>query len=86
MDDAVQQEAAPSPPDATPAPILSLYSKMQANIELRKLLGIGIATREGDDDLSRMSDGELVGELKRLAAETGLDVTMTARAGRPCSE
>ena len=51
MDDAVQQEAAPSPPDATPAPILSLYSKMQANIELRKLLGIGIATREGDDDL-----------------------------------
>ena len=67
-------------------PILSLYSKMQANIELRKLLGIGIATREGDDDLARMSDGELAGELKRLAAETGLDVSVTARAGRPCSE
>jgi len=49
---------------------------------LRKLLGIGIATREGDDDLARMSDGELAGELKRLAAETGLDVSVTARAGR----
>ena len=51
-----------------------------------KLLGIGIATREGDDDLARMSDGELAGELKRLAGETGLDVSVTARAGRPCSE
>ena len=55
-------------------PILSVYSKMQANIELRKLNGIGAVTRDGDDDLSRMSNDELRSELGRMARKVGREL------------
>lgn len=58
--------------------IFKLYSAMQANQELRKLLGIG----KGDEvnqgnEFERMSDGELIAELSRQANELGINVTLT---------
>jgi hypothetical protein len=36
---------------------------MQANIELRRLLGIGATVRTDDDDMGRLSDQELLNTL-----------------------
>lgn len=61
-------------------PILSVYSKMQANIELRKLLGIGGVERDPmDGEFSRLSDAELLAELNRQAQELGIDIDVTYR-------
>ena len=54
------------------------YSKMQANQELRKLLGIGVAARE-DGDVSRMSDAELIAELARQAKDLGIEIDLNYR-------
>jgi len=56
------------------------YSKLQANAELRKLLGIGLATRD-DGDFSRLSDAELVAQLAAQARELGIEVDLTYRFG-----
>ena len=63
-------------------PQVSTYSKMQANQELRKLLGIG-ATRDdfGNSEFDRMSDDQLFSELERLANELGVPVTLRIGAG-----
>ena len=59
-------------------PILSLYSKMQANTELRKLLGFNAAPEEDEgNDLRRLSDAQLFAELARQAQELGVNVTLT---------
>lgn len=60
-------------------PILETYSKMQANQELRKLLGIGSIARGGDDEWSRLADVELIATLQREAADLGIDVDLTMR-------
>lgn len=56
-------------------PILSLYSKMQANMELRKLNMIGGGNKteaaEGADDYGRLTDAELVEAIARQARELG---------------
>lgn len=56
-------------------PILSLYSKMQANMELRKLNMIGggnkVEAAEGADDYGRLTDAELVEAIARQARELG---------------
>jgi hypothetical protein len=56
------------------------YSKLQANAELRKLLGIGAVTRD-DGELSRLSDQELVAQLANQAKELGIEVDLTYRFG-----
>jgi hypothetical protein len=56
------------------------YSKMQANQELRKLLGIGTVTRD-DGELSRLSDAELISELSRQARELGVEIDLNYRMG-----
>lgn len=54
-------------------PVLEVYSKLQANQELRKLLGIGGQEREGLDEVSQMSTPQLINELR----EMGVDVKLT---------
>jgi hypothetical protein len=63
------------------SPILTVYSRMQANIELRKLLGLGQATRDDEgSEFSRLDDASLFAELAREAKELGIDVELTFRA------
>ena len=54
------------------------YSKLQANQELRKLLGIGTPTRD-DGELSRLSDAELVAQLAAQARELGVEIDLSYR-------
>jgi hypothetical protein len=56
-----------------------MYSRLQANMELRKLLGIGSIARE-DGEL-RLSDAELVAELARQARELGIEIDLSYRFG-----
>ncbi len=56
------------------------YSKLQANQELRKLLGIGVTNRE-DGELSRLSDQELVAQLANQARELGVEIDLSYRFG-----
>ncbi len=60
-------------------PILKLYSKADANRELRKINGIDKASSIDDSEatLARLPDNELFQELTRQAAELGVDVKMT---------
>lgn len=54
-------------------PVLEVYSKLQANQELRKLLGIGVSDREGADEVTQMTTPQLINELR----EMGVDVKLT---------
>jgi Terminase small subunit len=56
------------------------YSKLQANQELRKMLGIGSVVRD-DGELSRLTDQELVAQLANQARELGIEVDLTYRFG-----
>lgn len=56
------------------------YSRLQANAELRKLLGIGTLGRD-DGELGRLSDAELVAQLASQARELGIEVDLTYRFG-----
>lgn len=56
------------------------YSRLQANAELRKLLGIGTLGRD-DGELGRLSDAELVAQLANQAKELGIEVDLTYRFG-----
>ncbi len=59
-------------------PILATYSKLEANKELRKLLGVNVADEErGQSEFDRMSDRELFTELARQAQELGVNVTLS---------
>jgi hypothetical protein len=53
------------------------YSKMQANSELRKLLGVGITTSEDDDDSRRLSDAQLIARLAELSRMLGINVDLS---------
>ena len=57
--------------------ITKTYSKMQANQELRKLLGIGATNGSTNaDDLDGMSTAEIVAELQTLGVDVRLSVTV----------
>lgn len=60
-------------------PVLEVYSKLQANMELRKMLGIGAVVADSDNEYSRLADVELIATLRREAAELGIDVDLTYR-------
>jgi hypothetical protein len=54
-------------------PILETYSRMQANIELRKLLGLG-AQERSPDDARNLSDNELAQRVIEGLRELGLAI------------
>lgn len=54
-------------------PVLEVYSKLQANQELRKLLGLGAPERDGTDEVTAMTTPQLINELR----EMGVDVKLT---------
>lgn len=60
-------------------PILKLYSKADANRELRKINGIDKAPQVGESDApwQHLSDKEFFNELATKAYELGIDVKMT---------
>jgi hypothetical protein len=55
-----------------------LYSKLQASKELRAMLNIG-RPEERTTDLSRLSDAELVAQLKAQAQELGVEIDLDYR-------
>jgi len=61
--------------------VAKTYSKLQANVELRKLLGFGITQRDDDDALRRLSDADLIAELAALTRELGIEADLNFRFG-----
>jgi hypothetical protein len=57
--------------------VTETYSKMQANMELRKLLGIGtMPMNPSGDDVSNMSTAEIVAELRGLGVDIRIGVSV----------
>ena len=50
-----------------------LYSKLQANAELRKMLNIGGGKEQPADDVSKLSDAELIQQLADQAKQLGVN-------------
>ena len=57
--------------------IPKLYSKMMASKELRSLLNIGKPVEASD--VSRLSDSQLVEQLKAQAQELGIEINLNYR-------
>jgi hypothetical protein len=58
-----------------------LYSKLQANAELRKMLNIG---RSDDrNDVARLSDAELIAQLSDTAKELGIEIDLNYSFAQP---
>lgn len=51
------------------------YSKLQANLELRKLLGIGVIGR--DDGFERLSNEEIIAQLAAQSRELGIKIDLS---------
>jgi hypothetical protein len=66
--------------DANGNATVKLANKLQANAELRKLLGID-KQRPVDSEISRMSDAELVNELAKQANELGVQIDLSYKFG-----
>jgi hypothetical protein len=66
--------------DANGNTTAKLVSKLQANQEIRKLLGLD-KQQEIKNDLSRLSDAELVNELSRQANELGIKIDLSYKFG-----
>ena len=58
-----------------------LVSKIQANQELRKLLGLDRQQPPSESDLTRLTDAELVAELSRQANELGVHIDLSYKFG-----
>jgi terminase small subunit-like protein len=56
-----------------------LYSKLQANQELRKMLNIGGQKERDTNDLSKLSDAELIQQLADQAKELGIEIDLNYR-------
>jgi hypothetical protein len=56
--------------------IPKLYSKLQANAELRKMLNIGGQKEPEQTDVSRLSDAELLRQLADQAKELGVEINL----------
>jgi hypothetical protein len=56
--------------------IPKLYSKAQANAELRKLLNIDGRKEQEADDVSKLSDAELIQQLADAAKELGIKIDL----------
>jgi hypothetical protein len=53
-----------------------LYSKLQANQELRKMLNIGGQKDRPETDVSKLSDAELIQQLADQAKELGIEIDL----------
>jgi Terminase small subunit len=62
--------------DARGNVVPQLYSKLQANQELRKMLNIGGQKERDTDDLSKLSDAELIQQLADQAKELGIHIDL----------
>jgi hypothetical protein len=51
-----------------------LYSKLAASQELRKMLNIG--RTDDRNDLARLSDAELIGQLSDMAKQLGIEIDL----------
>jgi hypothetical protein len=59
--------------------VTKTYSKMQANQELRKLLGIGVVSGVVGDDISDISTAQIVAELHALGVDVKFAMQVTSR-------
>jgi terminase small subunit-like protein len=55
---------------------VQLYSKLQANAELRKMLNIGGQKEREQTDVSKLSDAELISQLAEQAKELGIHIDL----------
>jgi hypothetical protein len=53
-----------------------LYSKAQANADLRKLLNIGAQEHRPENDVARLSDAELIQQLADQAKQLGVEIKL----------
>ena len=65
--------------DARGNVVPQLYSKLQANAELRKMLNIG--RTDDRNDLARLSDAELIGQLSDMAKQLAGNAKQQAQRG-----
>jgi hypothetical protein len=65
--------------DARGNAVPQLYSKLQANAELRKMLNIGGQKERQETDVSRLSDAELIQQLANQAKELGIEIDLNYR-------
>jgi hypothetical protein len=56
--------------------IPKLYSKAQANRDLREMLNIDGRKEQEADDVSRLSDAELIQQLAGTAKELGIEINL----------
>ena len=56
--------------------IPKLYSKAQANADLRKLLNIGRTEDRPENDVARLSDAELIQQLSDQAKQLGIEIKL----------
>jgi hypothetical protein len=69
--------------DARGNVVPQLYSKVQANVELRKMLNIGGQKDRPETDVSRLSDAELIQQLADQAKELGIDINLNYSFAQP---
>jgi hypothetical protein len=67
--------------DARGNVVPQLYSKLQANAELRKMLNIG--RNDDRNDVSRLSDAELIAQLSDTAKELGIEINLNYSFAQP---
>jgi hypothetical protein len=60
-----------------------LYSKSEANRELRKFHNIGSQTDRPESDVSRLSDAELIQQLADQAKELGIEIDLNYSFAKP---
>jgi terminase small subunit-like protein len=63
-----------------------LYSKLQANAELRKMLNIGGQKDRPETDVSRLSDAELIRQLADQAKQLGVEIDLSYSFGQQSDE
>jgi hypothetical protein len=69
--------------DARGKVVPQLYSKLQANAELRKMLNIGGQKDRPETDVSKLSDAELIQQLADQAKELGIEIDLNYSFARP---
>jgi terminase small subunit-like protein len=72
--------------DARGNVVPQLYSKLQANAELRKMLNIGGQKDRPETDVSRLSDAELIQQLADQAKELGIEIDLNYRFAQKSDE
>jgi hypothetical protein len=72
--------------DAKGNVVPQLYSKLEANQELRKMLNIGGQKDRPETDVSRLSDAELIQQLADQAKELGIEIDLNYQFAQKSDE